>query len=88
MNNINTEALTANCESIARKDIRINGFNWKAHRYYYNAMKAFESHTAIESIAIACEIIIDGDALKGVVMMHRDGRVYPMSMESYEAIYG
>ena len=85
---INTEILQKNCENIAKKDIRFNGYLWKAHRYYYNAMKAFESHPAIESIHLACEIVIDSQSIPGIVMMHRDGRVYPMSRETYDQIYG
>lgn len=82
---INTEALSANCESIAKKDIRFNGYQWKDHRYFYTAMKAFQQDS-VESIALACVIVIEGEAIDGIVMMHRDGRVYPMSRESYDRI--
>lgn len=88
LDNINTKELTENCDRIARKDIRINGYPWKSHRYFYNAMKAFESHPAIESIHIECEIVIDGDSYPGMVMMHRDGRVYPMMRDTFDKIYG
>ena len=88
MEKINFETLSENCERIARKDIRFNGYNWKAHRYLYTAMKTFESHEAIESFALACEIVIEGQSYDGIVMMHRDGRVYPMMRETYNEIYG
>ena len=88
MKNINSTLLMENCESIARKDIRINGYNWKAHRYYYNAMKAFESHPAIESVNWACDIIIEGKIYEGVVVAHRDGRVYPMTLETFRKLTG
>lgn len=84
---INYEVLTESAERIARKDIRIGGYAWKAHRYFYNAVKAFQMD-AVESFAIACEIIIDGQAYEGVVMTHRDGRIYPVMRETYDRIYG
>ena len=31
-------------------------------------------------------INIDGEAIEGIVRMHRDGRVYPMSREAYDCI--
>ena len=81
---IGTELLK-NCDEIAKKDIRFNGYHWFAHRYYSTAMRAF-SNEAVESIALGCEIVIEGEAIDGIVMMHRDGRVYPMSRESYDRI--
>lgn len=86
--NTNYDLLLENCERIARKDIRINGHQWKAWRYFDNAMRAFDREKAIESIGIGCEIVIEGESIPGVVMCHRDGRVYPMSAESYETVYG
>ena len=88
MNNVNTEVLMKNCENIAKKDIRFNGYNWKAHRYYYEAMKAFQNE-AVEIFSLECDIVIpDYGIIEGVVRMHRDGRVYPMSMDSYKALFG
>ena len=88
MNNVNFEELFTNCERIAQKDIRFepNGFGWKAHRYLYTALRAFDGNDAVESIALGCTIVIDGEAIDGIVMMHRDGRVYPMSREAYDSI--
>ena len=87
MNNINTKTLTESCESIARKDIRFNGHQWKPCRYYNTAMRAF-SDSAVESFALECEIVIEGQSYDGIVMCHRDGRIYPMMRETYEKIYG
>ena len=87
MKEVDYGALMENADNIARRDIRINGHAWKAHRYYYNAMKAFKND-AIESFSIACEIIIDGEGYDGVVMIHRDGRIYPMMRKSFDKIYG
>ena len=86
--NINHEELQKNADIIARKDIRFNGYQWKPWRYFSTAMRAFDGNKAVESIALECEIIIDGEAIPGIVMMHRDGRIYPMSRETYDKIYG
>lgn len=88
MDDTNFELLLENCERIAQKDIRINGYNWKAWRYFDTAMRAFDHCKAVESIALACDIFIEGELLPGVVMLHRDGRVYPMSAEGYKAVFG
>jgi len=83
---INFEKLSENCEIIATRDIRFNGYLWKPWRYLYVAMRAFDGQDAVESIALECQIIIDGQAIDGIVRMHRDGRVYPMSREAYDTI--
>lgn len=87
MTDINIEKLNENSENIARKDIRFNGYQWKPWRYFTTAMRAFDGQKAVESIALECQIIIEGEAIDGIVMMHRDGRIYPMSRESYNKIY-
>ena len=86
MTNINLKKLSENCDRIAQKDIRFNGYNWKPWRYFATAMRAFDGHPAMESITLGCEIVIDGKAIDGIVRMHRDGRVYPMSREAYDSI--
>ena len=85
---IHFEELSKNCEKIAQKDIRFApyGFTWNPWRYLYTAMKAFDGNDAVESIALECTIVIEGKAIDGIVRMHRDGRVYPMSREAYNNI--
>ena len=86
---INVEALHESCDRIAQKDIRFepNGNNWRPWKYFTTAMRAFDGHPAVESIALECGIYIEGEIIPGIVMMHRDGRVYPMSRDTYNRIY-
>ena len=79
--------LLENCKRLANKEILVYGERKSAEYWFNVALNALVS-PAVNWVAEECEIVIDGVTYNGIVMIHSDGRVYPMMRDSYEKIYG
>ena len=84
---IDTFELLENCKRIATKDILVCGEKKDAEYWFKVATDTFIT-PAVNWVSQECQIVIDDVKYDGVVMIHKDGRVYPMMRDSYDKIYG
>ena len=84
---IDTNELLKNSKRIANKDILVGGEKKDAEFWYKTGIETFIT-PAVNWVSTECQIIIEGIAYDGYVMIHKDGRVHPIMADSFERIYG